>query len=127
MTEPMRFAPEILDRLRTIKTVKIETRRAPDAPVHRTTIWVLVDDRDRVLIRTYLGPTSRWYREALAQPDCVLWLGKEDVPVQVEPANDPGRIAAATDGYETKHAGDPAVRAMVAELVLPTTLELKPR
>jgi hypothetical protein len=127
MTEPMRFAPEILDRLRTRRTFQIETRRAPDAPVHRTTIWVVVDARDRVLIRTYLGPTSRWYREALAQPDCVLWLGNESVAVHVEPANDPDRIAASSHGYETKHAGDPAVRAMVADLVLPTTLELKPR
>jgi hypothetical protein len=127
MAEPIHFAPETLDRLRTIKTVRIETRRAPDAPVHRTTIWTVVDDRDRVLIRTYLGPSSRWYREALAQPECVLWLGKEAVDVQVEPAPDPDRIAAASQGYEAKHAGDPAVRAMVADLVLPTTLELKPR
>jgi hypothetical protein len=123
----MRFAPEILGRLRAIRTPRIETRRAPDAPVHRTPIWVIVDDADRVLIRTVRGTTSRWYREALAQPDCVLWLGKESVAVHVEPANDPERIAAASRGYETKYAGDPAVRSMVADRVLPTTLELKPR
>jgi hypothetical protein len=127
MTEPMRFAPEVLDRLRTIRTPRIETRRAPGAPVHRTPIWVVVDDADRVLIRTVRGPTSRWYREALAQPDCVLWFGKESVAVHVETANDADRVAAASGGYEAKYAGDPAVRSMVADLVLPTTLELKPR
>jgi hypothetical protein len=127
MTEPMRFAPEVLDRLRTIRTPRIETRRAPGAPVHRTPIWVVVDDRDRVLIRTVRGPTSRWYREALAQPDCALWVGKQGVDVHVESAPDPDRVAAASVGYETKYAGDPAVRSMVAEDVLPTTLELKPR
>lgn len=127
MTEPMRFAPDELNLLRTTRTVRIETRRAPDAPVHRTPIWVVVDDRDRVLIRTYLGPNSRWYREALAQPDCALWVGKQAVAVHIQPAVDRERVAAASRGYETKYADDPAVRAMVAEDVLPTTLELKPR
>jgi len=127
MTEPMGFAPDVLGRLRTAGEVRIETRAAPSAPVHRTTIWVVVDDLDRILIRTYLGPTSRWYREVRANPDCVLWFGGESVPVQAEPADDPDRIAAASRGYEAKYAGDPAVRGMVAEAQLPTTLELSPR
>lgn len=127
MTEPMRFPPDVLDRLRTTEEVRIETRASSSAPARRTVIWVVVDERDRVLIRTYLGPTSRWYREARAHPDCVLWLGSEPVPVRAEPADDPERIAATSQGYEAKYAGDPAVRGMVAERQLPTTLELKPR
>ena len=127
MTEPMGFAPDFLDRLRMTKTARIETRASSSALVHRTTIWVVVDDRDRVLIRTYLGPSSRWYREARANPECVLWLGRDSVPVRANPADDPDRIAAASRGYEVKYAGDPSVRGMVAEAQLPTTLELRPR
>jgi hypothetical protein len=127
MTEPMGFASDILGRLRTTEEVHIETRAAPAAPAHRTTIWVVVDERGRVLIRTYRGPTSRWYREAQANPECVLWLGGETVPVRAEAADDPDRIAAASRGYEAKYAGDPAVRGMVAPAQLPTTLELLPR
>ena len=127
MTEPMGFASDILGRLRTTEEVRIETGAASSAPAHRTTIWVVVDERDRVLIRTYRGPTSRWYREVLAQPDCVLWLGGESVPVRAEAADDPERIAAASRGYEAKYAGDGAVRGMVADAVLPTTLEVRPR
>jgi hypothetical protein len=127
MAEPMGFAPDILDRLRTTDEVRIETRAAPSAPAHRTTIWVVVDEGGRVLIRTYQGPNSRWYREVRANPECVVWLGSEAVPAHAEPANDPDRIAAASGGYETKYAGDPAVRGMVAEAQLPTTLELRPR
>jgi len=127
MTEPMGFAPDILGRLRTTDEVRIETRAAPSAPAHRTTIWVIVDDRSRVLIRTYRGPISRWYREAQANPECVLWLGGETVPVRAEAADDPDRIAAASRGYEAKYAGDPAVRGMVAPAQLLTTLELRPR
>ncbi|MEX0629832.1 MAG: DUF2255 family protein [Chloroflexota bacterium] len=127
MTEPMGFASDILGRLRTTEEVRIETRAAPSAPAHRTTIWVVVDERGRVLIRTYRGPTSRWYREAQANPECVLWFGSHPVPVRAEPANDPDRIAAASRGYEAKYVADPAVRGMVAEAQLPTTLELLPR
>jgi hypothetical protein len=123
----MGFAPEVLGRLRTTEEVRIETRAAPSAPAHRTTIWVVVDERGRVLIRTYRGPTSRWYREAQANPECVVWLGSEPVPVRAEAADDPDRIAAASRGYESKYAGDPAVRGMVAPAQLPTTLELLPR
>ncbi|MGH2489217.1 MAG: DUF2255 family protein [Candidatus Limnocylindria bacterium] len=127
MAEATGFAPDVLERLRTRKLIRIETRRAVGAPIHPTVIWVVVDARDRVLIRTYRGPASRWYREALAQPDCVLWMGEEAVAVHVETAPDPDRVAAASHGYEAKYAGDPAVRGMVAGPVLPTTLELKPR
>jgi len=127
MTEPMGFAPDLLARLLATDEVRIETRAAPGAPAHRTTIWVVVDDRNRVLIRTYQGPRSRWYREALAQPDCVLWLGSDALAVRLEPASDPDRVAAASRGYRAKYAGDPAVREMVADSVLPTTLEVRPR
>lgn len=127
MTEPMGFAPEVVGRLRTTDEVRIETRAAPSAQAHRTTIWVVVDEHDRVLIRTYRGPASRWYREARANSQCVLWLGGESVPVRAEAADDPDRIAAASRGYEAKYAGDPAVRGMVAPAQLPTTLELRPR
>jgi hypothetical protein len=123
----MGFAPDVLDRLRTTDEVRIETRAAPSAPAHRTTIWLVVDEQGRVLIRTYRGPASRWYREVRANPECVLWLGSEPVLVRAETANDPDRIAAASRGYQTKYAGDRAVRGMVAEAQLPTTLELRPR
>jgi hypothetical protein len=80
-----------------------------------------------VLIRTYRGPGSRWYREVLAWPECVVWAGENGIPVRVEPASDPDRIAAASRGYEAKYATDPALPGMLGDAVLPTTLELKPR
>lgn len=123
----MGFSPGLIDRLRGIDQVRIETRAAPAAPVHRTIIWIVVDGADRVLIRTYRGPDSRWYREARAQPEAVLWVGSESVAVRVEAATDPDRVAAASRGYEAKYAGDSALPAMLVDAVLPTTLELKRR
>jgi hypothetical protein len=127
MTEPPAFGPGIVERLRTIEEIDIETWKLPAAPHHRTIIWVVVDDAGRVLIRTYLGPESRWYREIVANPDCVVWLDGEAVPVRAEPAAAPAQVTAASRGYEAKYAGHQATGAMLAELVLPTTLELKPR
>jgi hypothetical protein len=122
-----RFAPDVLERLRTTREVRIETRRPPDGPVHRTIIWVVVDDDGRAYIRTYRGARSRWYREALAAPECTLWVGDEALPVRVVTATDPAQIAAVSRGFEAKYARSQSTSAMVRDEVLDTTLELRPR
>jgi hypothetical protein len=121
------FAPEVLDQLRTARTVRIQTQRGPDATEHRTIIWIVVDDQDRVLVRSVRGARGRWYREALANPACTIWIGRDGFEVRAEPAGDPERVAATTAALEAKYAGDPSVRSMVREDVLETTLELLPR
>jgi hypothetical protein len=122
-----RFDPDVLERFRDEEEVRIETSMGADAPEHRTIIWIVVDDRDRVLVRSVRGPRGRWYREALANPSCVVWLGNEAVNVRVEPAGDADRVSAATAALEAKYARDPSLRSMVREDVLETTLELLPR
>jgi hypothetical protein len=123
----MPFAPEVLDQLRAASTVRIQTQRGPDAPEHRTTIWIVVDDQDRVLVRSVRGPRGRWYREALANPACTLWVKRDGIDVRAEPAGDPDRVAATSVALEAKYAGDPSLRSMVRDDVLETTLELLPR
>jgi hypothetical protein len=122
-----RFSPDTLERFRTREEVRIQTSRAADAPEHRTIIWIVVDDRHRVLIRSVRGARGRWYREALANPACTVWIDQEAVEVRAEPAGDPDRVAATTMALEAKYARDPALRTMVREDVLETTLELLPR
>jgi hypothetical protein len=123
----MPFAPDVLDQLRAASTVRIQTQRGPGAPEHRTTIWIVVDDQDRVLVRSVRGPRGRWYREALANPACTLWIRRDGIDVRAEPAGDPNRVAATSAALEAKYAGDPSLRSMVREDVLETTLELRPR
>jgi hypothetical protein len=122
-----RFDPDILERFRTEEEVRIGTSRGPDAPEHRTIIWIVVDDRDRVLVRSVRGPRGRWYREALANPECMVWIGHDGVAVRAERASDPDRVTAATEALSAKYARDPSLRSMVREDVLETTLELVPR
>ena len=116
--------PATLARLRDEIEVRIETR-SPRGDVHRTIIWV-VDPSGRVLIRSYRGADARWYREAVHAGSASLILKGSTIPVRVESAVDPERVAACSAELEHKYAGDPGTAAMVAEDVLDTTLELHP-
>ena len=120
------FSASVLDRLRDEIEVQIETRPAPDGPVHRAIIWVVVDDTGRVLARSYRGAGARWYREALGGQDVALIVGGERLPVVVERAADPERVAACSAELERKYAGDPATSAMLRDEILETTLEIRP-
>lgn len=106
--------------------VEIETAASEADPRHRTIIWVVVDARDRVLIRSYRGPTARWYREAVARPACRLLVAGRTVDVRAIPATDPDRVAACSDGLRRKYAGHSAMPGML-RAYLETTLELVPR
>lgn len=110
--------------LRVTHEVRIETSRGPDAPLHRAIIWVVVDEAGRVLVRTYLGPGSRWYREALAAGRCRLLVGERGIDFDVEAANDAERITACSDGLRAKYRRSGSLDAMLRDEVLGTTLEL---
>src|SRR5206468_11932141 len=60
----MSFEQDDLDRLAAAEEIDVETQ-APEGPVHRTTIWVMVSDGD-VFLRSVRGESGRWFREASA-------------------------------------------------------------
>ena len=122
-----RFSPEDLALLGDAEEVRVETRAAEGAPVHRTVIWVVVDRQDRVLIRTYRGPGSRWYREIMAMPECRIRVHHRVLDVRAVPAADPDRIAAYNEALLAKYARARSRQAMLAAELQPTTLELVPR
>jgi hypothetical protein len=121
------FDPSTLDTLGAAREVRIVTGPASAPTAHRTIIWVVVDDRDRVLVRSVRGTRGRWYREAVANPDVALQLRGTEIPVRAVVANDPDRIEAASAGFRAKYRPGPSVDAMLAERTLETTLELVPR
>jgi hypothetical protein len=121
------FAPDVLDRLRGIEEVRIETSAGPGKPARRTTIWVMVDDQDRVLVRSVRGERGRWYRNVRANPHCALVLGRERIEVSAELADDTDRVEAASRVLATKYDGIPGLREMLEPDVLEATFELHPR
>jgi hypothetical protein len=120
-----RFEDADLAVLRDEEEVEIETS-AGDGPLHRTIIWVVVDDRDRVLIRSYLGGRARWYREVTARPDCRIVAGERSMNAVAVPAVDEERVVACSEGFRRKYAGQTSTGAMIRQYH-ETTLELVPR
>ena len=120
------FDASDLALLRDEQEIEIETRASEEAPLHRTIIWVVVDDHDRVLIRSYLGPGARWSREITAHPDARVHFQGRVLEVRAIPAADPDRVAACSEGLRRKYARDPATPRMLRDH-LETTLELVPR
>ena len=121
-----RFDAATQARLRRERRVRIETRRHRGGPVHRTIIWIVVDDAGRALIRSWCGAGARWYREATGGQATALIVGRDVIPVTVVDATDAERIASCSRELEAKYAGDPATKKMVADEVLDTTLEVMP-
>jgi hypothetical protein len=121
------FDERVLRLLTITREVEIETSRTPGAPSHRTIIWVVVDAEGRVLIRTYRGPGSRWFREASSNAECRLRVGGHVLEVRVVPAIDEERIAAYNQELLHKYPRSTSTPLMLEDWLLPTTLQVVPR
>ena len=121
------FDPATLDLLRALEEVEIETRAGEGAPWHRVIIWVMVDDADRVFVRSVRGPAARWYREAVANPACVLHANELAISALTVAATDGEQVESCSRVLRTKYGRGPSVVAMLRPEVLPTTLRLEPR
>lgn len=121
-----RFQGSDLDLVRSEEEIEIETWSGEAAARHRAIIWVVVDEQDRVLIRSYRGPGARWFREVVAQPDCRIHMHGRALDARANPASDPESVAACSEGLRTKYAGHSATPSMRRNY-LETTLELVPR
>jgi hypothetical protein len=121
MTDPQ--TGDTPDRLREAREVHVRTL-GPDAALHRTIVWVVVDERDRIFVRSYRGPNARWYRQATSGRPVSLELDEVVLPVHVEVAVDPERIETTSRLLAAKYADESETPDMLRDDVLETTLEL---
>jgi hypothetical protein len=120
------FAADVAATLRKASTVTIETSAGPDAPVHRTVIWIVADERGRAFVRSVRGRRGRWYREIVANPSGAVFVGGRRIAVRAAPADQAG-IEACSRLLSEKHATSKAsLASMLRDEVLDTTLELGP-
>jgi hypothetical protein len=120
------FEPEVLRAWAETPEIEIETSRGPDAPVHRTVIWIVVDGGD-AYVRSVRGPAGRWYRELRTNPRGAVHAAGNRVAVEAQPATDEATIARVSESLREKyHANSPSTRAMLREHTLSTTLRLRP-
>ena len=106
--------------------MEIETRRGEGAPVHRTTIWAVVDSGD-VFVRSLKGPNARWYRELMSDPAAVLHAQAEEFPVQAVQAGDPESVERTSEALRRKYSDSRSLASMLDDEILDTTVRLEPR
>ena len=120
----MTFGESDLEQLAATREVEVETHsKAGD--VHRTIVWPLVRD-GVVYLRSFHGPTGRWYREALADPDIALVIEGRRVPARAQPAPDDASVEACSAALREKYRRSYSLAAMLAPATLPTTLRVEP-
>ena len=105
--------------------IDIETRRDKQAPLHRTTIWI-VPTKDGVYVRSVNGKKGRWYQEAVANPSVTIRVGRRKATARVEPERNPKVIREVSDAYREKYEErwPDDTPSMYRRTVLPTTLRL---
>jgi hypothetical protein len=115
--------PEAID---TAHEVDIETSAGDDSPVHRTTIWAVVEGGD-VFVRSLRGTRGRWYRELMATGDGVVHVDGESYPVRAVQAADADSIERTSEGLRRKYGESRSLDSMLADDTLETTVRLEPR
>jgi hypothetical protein len=89
-----------------------------------TTIWVIRLDHN-LYVRSYHGPSGRWYRAAVRAGSGRIRAGgiERDVSFEQADAVDPTSI---DDAYRAKYGRSPYVDAMVSAEAAATTIRLIP-
>jgi hypothetical protein len=120
----MSFKPDDLALLEGAEEVDIETQ-APGGPVHRATIWIVVDG-DSAYIRSVRGPAGRWYRELLANPAGAVHVDGRRLAATAVRASDPDSIERVSAALRRKYKGVTGLASMLKPETFETTLRLEP-
>lgn len=120
----MSFTEDDLARLRAAEEVEIETQ-APDGPVHRAIIWIVVDGDD-AYVRSVRGETGRWFREASANPAVAVHVDGRRLGATAIPATDPDSIERINAALTGKYEGVEGYDAMLEPAVLGANFRLEP-
>jgi hypothetical protein len=120
------FPADDAELMRVARTVDIETSAGSGRPVHRTVIWIVIDDDGRAYVRSFRGRAGRWYRELVANPEGAIHVGSRRVPIRAEHANGDGVIACSRLLRAKYRSSRGSLMSMVRDEVLDTTLRLAP-
>jgi hypothetical protein len=118
------FGESDLDVLATKEEIRVETR-SKTGEVHKTIVWPVVRD-GLVYLRSYKGPSGRWYREALADPDIALPFDRRRIPARAVQATDAYSVESCSAALRDKYRRSYSLQAMLDPEVLPTTLRIEP-
>jgi hypothetical protein len=120
----VRFEEADLSAIAAAKEVRIETRSSA-GETHRTIIWIVTHE-GTVYARSVRGPRGRWFREAIADPNVAIHVGRRRVAARAVPATDPASVEACSEGLRAKYRRSYSLQSMLEPDVLGTTLRLEP-
>lgn len=114
----------LLRKLAESEEIEIETRHDLHSPLHRTTIWI-VPTENGVYVRSG-SRKGRWYREALANRNVAIRVGRRKVAARVQRATSSSVIRAVNAAYRAKYAEawPDSAKEVVQRSRLNTTLRL---
>jgi hypothetical protein len=115
---------DVLRKLAESEEIEIETRREPNSPLRRTTIWIVATEKG-VYIRSG-SRKGRWYQEALANRNVTIRVGRRKVAARVQSARNASVIRKVNAAYREKYGRDwpDSAKAVVRRSRLNTTLRL---
>jgi len=90
-----------------------------------TWIWSVVVE-DRLFVRAYNGPASRWFQSAMTQHAGQVTAAGRTIDVSFTPA-DPALQDRIDATYRAKYAGDFYLGSMIGERAHAATVEITPR
>jgi hypothetical protein len=90
-----------------------------------TWIWSVVVD-NRLFVRAYNGPASRWYQSAIAQQAGQITAAGHTLDVAFAPA-DPALQDRIDAAYRSKYAGDFYLGSMISTRAQAAAVEIAPR
>jgi hypothetical protein len=121
------FDANTLQSLDRALEIDLETSRADGAPVHRVTIWIVVDG-DAAYVRSVRGPAGRWHRELTANPRGAIHVDGQHLAIQAKPVEDAETRTRVTEAlkhkYEQRWPGP--LSGMLRDEVVPTTMRVEP-
>ena len=117
---------DLLRKLAQSEEIEIVTRQDPQSPLHRTTIWIVPTEKG-VYVRSG-SRHGRWYREALANRNVMIRVGRRKVNARVRRATSGSVIRVVNAAYREKYGAiwPDSARAVVRSSRLDTTLRLIP-
>src|SRR5438445_12445793 len=95
---------DLLWKLAESDEIDIETRRDPNSPLHRTTIWI-VPTKDGMYIRSANGKKGRWYQEAVANPPVTIRVGRRKLAARGARAQRPSVPRQGNAAYREEWRG----------------------
>ena len=120
----MEWTPDQLAAINDSEELTIVARR-PDHEPLRVPVWVVVAAGE-VFVRSYKGPSARWFKRVNNHPLGAISLGGPDIEVEFVPYLEEALDTDINDAYRVKYSRFDYVTSMWESKAVESTLLVRP-